>query len=341
MKFIFFAIILFPFFSQAAVINLKDGTRIEGQAEGFMDDVYVIRTKYGLLNIKKEEIVNPEALDSQPEQMDSEDLTAVSSETPKAQEPSGEMLTFEIFSTSQTITKIYYENSIAIATRTFNTNNEPVKEEGSLKDGKYVQMYPSGAIKAEIRFENGKENGPAKFFYENGSLQARAEYKNGMLEGSLFSYSPEGKLLSEQNYKDGLLEGLFAEYSADGQIKNRTFYARGQKIEPRAQVSEPAEQPKNQENLLSAKKIKVARGYKFLVYFEKKYKGSFTIKDNGVELENRREGNLPDGTLRVYSEDGALTDEFVFKDNAISRYSKFSNGKTEVFEFEGKGKEGK
>lgn len=341
MKLILFTIIAIPVFSQAAVINLRDGTRIEGEAEGFMDDVYVIRTKYGLLNIKKEEIINPQDLDSHQEQMDKETSIAVSSEAPKTQDPAGELLTFEIFSTSESITKIYYENAVAIATRTFNVSNEPLKEEGSLKDGRYVQMYPSGVLKAEIRFENGKENGPAKFFYENGNLQARAEYKNGLLNGSLFSYSPEGKLLSEQNYRDGLLDGLFAEYSADGQIKTRTFYARGQKIEPKAQAQEPSAQVKAQDNPLSAKKIKVARGYKFLVYFEKKYKASFTIMDNGVELENRREGNLPDGTLRVYSEDGALSDEFVFKDNAISKYSKFSQGKTEVFEFDGKQKERK
>lgn len=327
---IFFVIFLSLIPNLSAIpVELKDGTKIEGEVQGFIDDSYAIKTKYGILTIKKEDILNAQDLEIEQEKISNNEEN-ISSDT-VSNNHIEETLTFEVINSSGEIKKIYYENSIAIATRTYSQNNVLISQDGNIKDGTYTQRYSSGNIKAQLQFENEKENGLAKFFYENGNMQARAQYKNGLLDGTLFSYSPEGILLSEQNYKEGLLDGSFCEYNIDGSIKSKTFYLKGEKIEPQKET--PQNKKIAEEEPLSAKKIKVARGYRFIVYLEKKYKASFTILNNGVELKNRREGELPDGQLKVYSEDGQLTDEFVFKNNSILRYSKISNGKTEIFDF--------
>ncbi len=331
MRFLAIAIFLFSSFADAAFVLLKDGTKIEGQAEGEMDDFYMIRTKYGVLTVKKDEVLNPQDLESVKEdetQAKEEFNASKSSETAET----AALFSMEVTASSGGVAKIFYENSVAIATATYNLKNELLSIEGEIKNGKYSRLYPSGKILSEIYFENGRENGPAKFYYENGNLQTKAEYKNGLLEGTVYSYSPEGILLAEQNYKDGLLDGAFIEYLPDGTLKNKVLYSKGAVLMPKTEDKAAMPEDKT-EPLITVKKKKVARGFQFLVYSGKKYKGSFTVSENGVELENRREGIMPDGTLKVYSDDGSLTDEFIFENNRIVKYSRFNKDRTEVFDF--------
>lgn len=335
MKFLIATIFLFSSFASASFIVLKDGTKIEGQAEGEMDDFYVIRTKYGVLTIKKEEILNPQDIEFTKE---NENLAKAEFDTKKSSDTSENIPSFsmEVIASTSGAIKLFYENSIVIATAVYNAKNELIFLEGEIKEGKYLRTYPSGKILSEIYFKNGKENGLTKFYYENGNLQAKAEYKNGLLDGTVYSYSPQGNLLSEQNYKDGLLDGAFIEYLPDGTLKNKVLYSKGKVVTSKNEEKSDITNDKI-ESLITLKKKKVARGFQFLVYSGKKYRGSFTIKENGVELENRREGSMPDGSFKVYSDDGVLTDEFTFKDDVIVKYTKFNNDKSEVFEFKNNG----
>ncbi|NLI09279.1 MAG: toxin-antitoxin system YwqK family antitoxin [Elusimicrobia bacterium] len=345
-KILFIILTLFPLFAQAATVYLKDGTKIEGQFEGLMDDFYMIRTKYGVLTVKKDEVVNPQELEpkesgevsvsSQSASQQTLSTQAVSESSSSFQSENISIFTLEIAASSDTVNKIFFENKIAIATMTYNTKNELISSSGEIKNGKYSRFYPSGNILSEIYFENGKENGLAKFYYENGNLQTKAEYKNGVLDGAVYSYSPEGKILAEQNYKEGVLDGDFIEYAPDGTVKNKTVYIKGEILKP--QENKKSQEKPVMETALKAKKVKVARGYKFLVYSDKKYKASFIIDENGNNLLNHKSGTLPDGNLKVISEDGSLTEEFLFKDDEIKSYLKTDGGKTESFSYDKDGK---
>ena len=337
MKFILSLLVLFsavPLFTEEII--LKDGVKIEGEFEGALNDVYMIRTKYGVLNVKKEEILFPETIN-----LKSEKKTApAASTTAETVELSTEtlipelaenILEYRIFSDTDGVKKIFLENGVETATRAFNLKNELVFSEGAIKDGKYSEYYPDGKIKAEKEYADGLENGSAKIYYPSGNLQNKTGYKNGLLDGPVFIYSPEGKLLFEQNYIAGILDGWVREYDDAGAVKKQTLYtagipgaASGGKEIADAAAEQPAPKKKIEINdsPLSAKKIELARGEKYIIYLEKKQK-AVLILDKTLNLISRS-GKLPDGTLKIINEEDALEKEFTFKGNKIENLKIFN-----------------
>jgi len=313
--FIYFLLLFLPIDSFSETIILKDGATIVGEFEGLMEDTYMVRTKYGVLNIKKDEIVSPENIEIKNEQTQGSGISSTSTLNSDIIENT---YTFKTIVDSDTVKKYYYENDVCIATQTFNLKNELINAEGEIKDGKYIEYFSDGKIKTEKNFSNGKENGIIKIYYPNGILQSKAEYSNGGLNGAVLIYSQAGKLIFEQNYKDGILDGLIKEYGEDGSIKKQTIYSMGKEIAPETPKKEIIPQEKKNEIIASpitAKKIKIARGNKYIIYFERKYKATLIIDSNYNILD--KSGEFPDGVLRINEENSI--EEWTFeKDNIKS-----------------------
>lgn len=70
------------------------------------------------------------------------------------------------------------------------------------------EYYPSGKIKSETHYVDGKINGKRKLYYENGNLQKEEEYKNGIREGVFLEYYEDGALRNYETYRDDALNGL-------------------------------------------------------------------------------------------------------------------------------------
>jgi hypothetical protein len=86
--------------------------------------------------------------------------------------------------------------------------------------GKEVGYYESGKVYYETNYLNGLKNGFAKWFYENGSLLASATYNDGKEVGEGFDYHPNKKL-KHYGYSD-----------FDGNVKFQINYdSSGNKIE--------------------------------------------------------------------------------------------------------------
>ena len=69
------------------------------------------------------------------------------------------------------------------------------------------KFYPSGKLKSEQSYINGKLEGIGKGYYESGKLQWEETYKNGKLEGIAKGYYESGKLQAEANFKNGKKHG--------------------------------------------------------------------------------------------------------------------------------------
>ncbi|MBN1495876.1 MAG: hypothetical protein JXA07_03850 [Spirochaetes bacterium] len=69
------------------------------------------------------------------------------------------------------------------------------------------EFYPSGKVKAETPFLNGRIHGVKKIFFENGVLQKEEEYRDGMREGISREYYEDGVLKSYETFKDDRLNG--------------------------------------------------------------------------------------------------------------------------------------
>jgi len=333
MKNFIYLILFLPIYSYSETITLKDGARIEGEFEGIMEDTYMVRTKYGVLNIKKSDIISPENIEIKNEENINQNISTSTLNSDIIENK----YTFKTIIDSDTIKKFYYENDILIATQTFNLKNELINTEGLIKDGKYIEYFTDGKIKTEKNFSNGKENGITKIYYPDGILQSKAEYLNGLLNGSLLIYSPSAKLLFEQNYKNGLLDGLIKEYNEDGTIKRQMIYSMGKEIIPETSKKEINQQEKKVEIIASpitAKKIKIARGSKYIIYFEKKYKATLIIDSNYNILDQT--GKLPDGILRLNNEDNSI-EEWTFEKDNIKSLKIFdtNNSIKESFTYQG------
>lgn len=87
--------------------------------------------------------------------------------------------------------------------------------------------YPSGAIKMECFWRNGRLHGPATFYSDTGSILARSWYVDGEQQGRMVSYYHTGALYSVQQFRDGKAEGVQLFYFPDGRTKTNMIYSQG------------------------------------------------------------------------------------------------------------------
>lgn len=175
--------------------------------------------------------------------------------------------------------------------------NGKLKEAGSFAKDEYkgllTRYYPNGKIAYQGSYNNsGMENGTVKYFHENGNLALEYTTKNNSIEGIVKRY-----------YEDGSLEESFT-ISSDGKITNtRTFH---QKEKPQKLSKE-----KEAKNMYPPKiKNPNTKGLRFIPNgYNKIYNDNDEIWIDG-EFKN---GQLWDGKVRDYDEDGILKKIRVFK----------------------------
>jgi len=337
MKKIFLIILFMEILSYSEIIELKDGTKINGTMEGLIDNVYMVRTQYGMLSIKKEDILNPASIKISEIEKDSQTVSNIDISSQSAIDTinineKSQKFEFKTIISSSAIEKIFFKNDIIIATRTYNDKNELIKMEGNLEDGKYIEYYDSGTVKSEINISSNMENGSFKIFYENGNLKTKAEYKNALIDGDAYFYSPDGKLLLQQSYKMGLLDGPVIEYDLNGNIVKKETYIQGNLLK---KIEEPKENKEtsisdNAISELSAKKVNLARGIKYLVFQNNKYKAYFILDEYNNIVD--QDGKLPDGNLKIYDEQKELQEEFLIENNSIKTLHLYNKSITYKFD---------
>jgi antitoxin component YwqK of YwqJK toxin-antitoxin module len=86
-----------------------------------------------------------------------------------------------------------------------------------------IHKYPSGRVKGELIYKNGKLNGISTLFYENGTIKSKENYKDGVLDGLAKYYYEGGRIMREEFYRNGHL--LFKRvFSLDGSVTSETKY---------------------------------------------------------------------------------------------------------------------
>ncbi|OGS08437.1 MAG: hypothetical protein A2270_09105 [Elusimicrobia bacterium RIFOXYA12_FULL_51_18] len=331
----------------ADIITLKDGTRLEGSVEGEMDGVKLIKTKYGSLNINKNDIQNIEAPVIAAAEPFKSSTAAVSISSPAVtppietislSTPSGSAATapaelpagpgpdpkctfktVTLSTISLSFEKIYFENDIAIATETFDAKGELLGLQGFIKDGSYKEYYNDGNLKTEKTIINTKTSGPLKAYYPNGVLQSEAYYQAGRLNGAVRFFNKNAKLMFEQTFKDGIQDGFSREFDETGDLRSELFYIAGRTAEKPKTAETPAPETESDqtspESMVTAKIQSLARGERFTFYLNDKYVAKLTL-DNDLNITSKT-GKVPDGMVKVYNKDGKLEKAFVFVKNEI------------------------
>ena len=71
-----------------------------------------------------------------------------------------------------------------------------------------TEYWPSGKVKWERSYKDGKLDGVSRGYDEAGTLREEVNYRNGKKNGIYRSYYSDGTLRVEGNYKDGLKDGV-------------------------------------------------------------------------------------------------------------------------------------
>ncbi|MDA8244244.1 MAG: hypothetical protein M0025_09020 [Elusimicrobia bacterium] len=310
---IYIPLLLLPGICRADTFILKDGTKLEAAVTGEMNDTLLLQTKYGSLTINKADIQQqlPEAAQAVSTQPAVEVSTS---------QPAPPLLTFQTIAPS-TMTRqlVYFEGGVAIATETFDASGALLSLEGAVKDGTYTEYYPDGGLKTVKSMRAGKNDGTLKAYYPSGKVQVQAYYLAGDKNGTFSYYSEDGKPLLEAEYKGDKLNGWKREYAPDGSVASEVFYADDKPAAaPKAQAAAPAQEaaaPEEPGSMVTVKTYSLARGERYAFRLNNKFIGKMQL-DKDFNLM-RKEGKIPDGTVKAFSPGGELEKEFVFENNEL------------------------
>lgn len=339
-------LLLSPGLCRADTFILKDGGRLEGEVTGEMEGVVMVKTKYGSLTINRADIQEQQAAQPAPaplpaapvEISTAQPQVEVSTAQPAQVEASTQAPAIDpstaapegvvaaapklTFRTVQAGTEarllVYSENGIIVATETYNPEGALTGLEGLMADGTYTEYYPEGALKTVRTMMGGKANGTLKSFYPSGGTQAEAYYFVGGREGQFKYYTEEGRPLLQAEYKNDKLNGWKKEYGPDGALASEAYYIDGRPAAaPGAQAATAAgaELAGGQDSQVTVRTIRLTRGERFEFRLNGRYIGKAHMDKafNIISLE----GKIPDGAVKVYSKEGKLERELVFKNNDI------------------------
>lgn len=321
-------ILLTPGLCRADTFILKDGGRLEGEVTGEMDGTLLVKTKYGALTINKADIQEQQAAPASVPPDASVELSSAAAEAPAVSTiPAVEVpapmpeaaaprprLTFQtVLPSTMTRQLVYFDNGVAVATETYDVGGALLLTEGAIGDGTYTEYYPEGGLKTVKTMSGGKTGGTLKAFFPSGALQLEAYYLAGAKEGPFKFYTEDGKLLMEAAYKNDLLNGWKKEYGPDGAATSESYYIDDKPArppDPRLALEPAKVVLAEPDSAVTAKVTNLARGELFSFRINGKYIGKARLdKDfNLLSLE----GKVPDGTVKVYTEDGRLMKELVF-----------------------------
>lgn len=80
-------------------------------------------------------------------------------------------------------------------------------ERAGVRVGRQVERYRSGAVAAEVRWDDGARHGVATIWSEDGAFRASETWERGALRGPQRSVAADGRIV-EVDVQDGRVDGL-------------------------------------------------------------------------------------------------------------------------------------
>ncbi len=164
--------------------------------------------------------------------------------------------------------------------------------------GNYKRWYYSGALKADINYNDDGSVGYAKLFWDNGKLMAKGKYLNQNIKDSVWEYyGTDGVLMMKETYEKGVLHGPSFSYFKNGKVSRKSPYLQGKLHGIYKEYWE--------ENGLT----------KLEIYYENgRRKGPINVyyDDEKPYLKGYYENDLPEGKWIVYFRDGTIEKELEY-----------------------------
>lgn len=149
--------------------------------------------------------------------------------------PSGKIKSSGTFKegNAEGVTRYYSEEGKIINSKVYKDGEligEGVYDEKGYQQGKWKEYYPSGELRAEGEYIDGRRNGDWVFYHQNGKIEQKGKFLKGAKpSGNWVWYYESGNLLREEKFTAGLEEGTMTEYNDSGRLITKGDYVEGEK----------------------------------------------------------------------------------------------------------------
>lgn len=179
--------------------------------------------------------------------------------------------------------------------------NGTLKEKGSFGEEKFsgelIRYHKNGKVAYTANFNNeGKESGTVKHYYSNGKLQAEYVIKSGKTEGLITQYNEDGTIKSSYNASAGKITNTVKPVAK----KENTTYSDPPNSDPPPKVTNP-----------------ITKGVRF---FPEGYNKVYNLNDEIWLDGNFKSGQLWDGKVYIYNDNGILKKVKVFKEGKFHSF---------------------
>ncbi len=144
-----------------------------------------------------------------------------------------------------------------------------INKQTKKKEGEYFAFYPNGQKLEESFYIHDSLHGERKLYHENGTLESITTHANGMFEGKYQKFNEQGKLTNEGQYVNNEMSGIWKKWFDSGTLAEEVTFAANLENGP------------------------------FKEYHEN---GKLKAEGNYLEGDNEQ------GELKIYDENGELTE---------------------------------
>ncbi|NND76693.1 MAG: hypothetical protein HKN39_00730 [Flavobacteriales bacterium] len=106
---------------------------------------------------------------------------------------------------------------------------EGLVDKNGTYQGEWKLFYPTGELRAEGDYKDGKKVKDWKYYHKDGTLEQKGKYTKGRPSGEWKWYYKNGILHREEYYRKGREDGLSIEYNEEGEIITKGEYIDGLK----------------------------------------------------------------------------------------------------------------
>lgn len=225
------------------------------------------------------------------------------------------------------VTMLEYNNDFLISREKINQSDA-----AGLKQGKWLDFYSDGTIKAEKNYRDDLLHGYYKEYNEKGKLTVTLLYENGKITGTdiekasdievVNKYDDQGRIIYSGPYKNDIPVGIHREYNPDGSIKAAKIYNDNGLLISEGIVDAAGNRNGQWKDYSTDGKI-IAEGN----YSDNKRVGTWKFYTSGGKLEQAGSYNNGriDGTWRWYYPEGdLLREEEYYQGRRDGQYTEYS-----------------
>lgn len=207
----------------------------------------------------------------------------------------------------------------------YNKDGKTVKLKGNYvnnrPNGNYTRYFSNGKIKEKGTFGDNSYSGELIRYYENGTIAYQATFDDeGHETGTVKHYYENGQLEASYGLKKGKVEGAYTQYNLDGSVRLSCKFSAGKVTE--TVKKQPVKLTDAHTETISNEPPPVVTNpiTKGVTFFSEGYNKVYNENDEIWLDGNFKAGQLYDGKVYIYNDDGILKKIKIYKEGKFHSF---------------------